>query len=48
MAGEHDDVIIIRSGPRGGTVAWRLARTGKPILLVERGNCPSQSAEVNS
>jgi len=35
---EHYDVIIIGSGPRGGTMAWRLAQTGKRILLLERGD----------
>jgi len=31
------DVVIIGSGPGGGTMAWRLAQTGKRILLIERG-----------
>ena len=35
---EHYDVIIIGSGPGGGTMAWRLAKTGKRILLLERGD----------
>jgi len=34
----HYDVIIIGSGPGGGTMAWRLAQTGKRILLIERGD----------
>ena len=38
MGGEHYDVIIVGSGPGGGTVAWRLAQTGQRILLVERGD----------
>jgi choline dehydrogenase-like flavoprotein len=38
MSDEHYDVVIIGSGPGGGTMAWRLAQTGKRILLVERGN----------
>ncbi|MGY2050231.1 GMC oxidoreductase [Methylobacterium sp. JK268] len=38
MAGEHYDVIIVGSGPGGGAMAWRLARTGKRILLIERGD----------
>jgi choline dehydrogenase-like flavoprotein len=38
MDGEHYDVVIIGSGPGGATMAWRLARTGKRILLLERGN----------
>ncbi|MEN0072845.1 MAG: GMC family oxidoreductase [Paracraurococcus sp.] len=37
MAAERYDVIIIGSGPGGGTMAWRLAQTGKRILLLERG-----------
>ena len=38
MASERYDVIIIGSGPGGGSVAWRLAQTGKRILLIERGD----------
>ena len=34
---ERFDVIIIGSGPGGGTMAWKLAQTGKRILLLERG-----------
>jgi choline dehydrogenase-like flavoprotein len=32
------DVIIIGTGAGGGTLAYRLARTGKRILLIERGD----------
>ena len=35
--GTHFDVIIIGTGAGGGTLALSLARTGKKILLVERG-----------
>jgi len=35
---QHWDVIIIGSGPGGGTVAMKLAQTGKRILLLERGD----------
>src|SRR4051794_1664522 len=35
--GEHYDVIIIGTGAGGGTLAHRLAPTGKRILLLERG-----------
>jgi choline dehydrogenase-like flavoprotein len=38
MAGMRYDIIIIGSGPGGGTMAWKLAQTGKRILLLERGN----------
>jgi choline dehydrogenase-like flavoprotein len=37
MATERYDVIIIGSGAGGGTLAHRLAPTGKRILLLERG-----------
>ena len=33
----HYDVIIIGSGAGGGTLAWRLAASGKRILILERG-----------
>ena len=32
------DVIIIGTGADGGTLAYRLAPTGKNILLLERGD----------
>ena len=35
---EHYDLIIIGSGAGGGTLAHRLAPTGKRILLLERGD----------
>jgi choline dehydrogenase-like flavoprotein len=38
MASNHYDAVIIGSGPGGGTMAWRLAKTGKRILLLERGD----------
>ena len=34
----HYDVIIIGSGAGGGTLAFRLAPSGKKILLLERGD----------
>jgi choline dehydrogenase-like flavoprotein len=37
MATHHYDVIIIGTGAGGGTLARRLAPTGKKILLLERG-----------
>lgn len=38
MASERFDVIIIGSGAGGGTLAYRLAPSGKRILLIERGD----------
>jgi len=37
-ASDHYDVIVIGSGPAGGTMAAKLAETGKRILLLERGD----------
>jgi choline dehydrogenase-like flavoprotein len=34
---DHYDVVIIGSGAGGGTLAWKLAPTGKKVLLIERG-----------
>ena len=36
--GDHYDVIIIGTGAGGGTLAHRLAPTGKRVLLLERGD----------
>ena len=38
MESQQYDVIIVGSGPGGGTMAWKLAQTGKRILLLERGD----------
>ena len=38
MSETHYDVVIVGSGPGGGTVAWKLAKTGRRILLIERGD----------
>ena len=38
MASSHYDVIIIGTGAGGGTLAYRLAPSGKRILLIERGD----------
>ncbi|MGB5914180.1 MAG: NAD(P)-binding protein, partial [Phormidesmis sp.] len=34
---QHYDVIIIGTGAGGGTLAHRLAASGKKILVLERG-----------
>ena len=34
---QHYDVVIVGSGAGGGTLAQRLAPTGKSILILERG-----------
>src|SRR5689334_11339791 len=38
MSLTHYDVIIIGSGAGGGTLAYRLAASGKKVLLLERGD----------
>ena len=38
MSDDRYDVIVVGSGPGGGSVAWSLAKTGKRILVVERGD----------
>lgn len=35
---KHFDIIIIGTGAGGGTLAWKLAGSGKRILLLERGD----------
>lgn len=37
MPEDHYDVIVVGSGPGGASLAHRLARTGKKILMLERG-----------
>ena len=48
MARERYDVIIIGSGPGGATMAWRLAKTGKRILLLERGDYLRASERIGT
>src|SRR5262249_3961245 len=38
MTSERYDVIVIGTGAGGGTMAYRLAQTGKKILVLERGD----------
>ncbi len=38
MSNNHFDIIIIGTGAGGGTLAWKLAPSGKRILLIERGS----------
>jgi choline dehydrogenase-like flavoprotein len=45
MANSEWDVIIIGTGAGGGTLALRLAETGKRILLLERGELLPREAE---
>ncbi len=44
-ATDHYDVIVIGSGPGGGTTAAELAKTGKRILLLERGDFLTRERE---
>ena len=44
---DHYDVIIIGTGAGGGTLAHRLAPTGKRVLLLERGGyLPARAREL--
>jgi choline dehydrogenase-like flavoprotein len=46
---QHYDVIVIGSGAGGGTLAHRLAPTGKRVLLLERGDyLPRERANWDS
>lgn len=38
MNDDRYDAIVIGSGPGGGSVTWSLAKTGKRILVLERGD----------
>jgi choline dehydrogenase-like flavoprotein len=41
----HYDLIVIGSGPGGATLAHRLARSGKKILILERGDWLERSPD---
>ena len=36
----HYDAVVVGSGAGGGVAAWALARSGRSVLLVERGDYP--------
>src|SRR5579872_1079320 len=42
---QHFDVVVVGSGAGGGTLAQRLAPTGKSILILERGEHVQREAE---
>jgi len=42
---EHYDVIIIGTGAGGGTLAYKLAPSGKRILVLERGGYLAREPE---
>lgn len=45
----HHDFIIIGTGAGGGTLAWKLAQSGKRILIIERGGyVPREKDNWNS
>jgi len=49
MATQHYDVIIIGTGAGGGTLAHKLAPSGKRVLLLERGGyLPREPANWDS
>jgi len=45
MTGRHYDVIIIGTGAGGGTLLYRLAPSGKRILVLERGEYVSREKD---
>jgi len=48
-ATERYDVVIIGTGAGGGTLAYRLARAGKRVLILERGSfLPHEKANWNT
>lgn len=48
-ANNHYDVIVIGTGAGGGTLAAKLAPTGKKLLVIERGNyVPREKDNWNS
>ena len=47
MATQHYDVIIIGTGAGGGTLAHKLAPSGKRVLVLERGGyLPREPGDV--
>ncbi len=42
MAERRADVIVVGGGPAGSTVAWRLAREGARVVLLERARFPRE------
>ena len=48
MTTEHYDVIIIGTGADGGTLAHKLAPSGKRILLLERGGYLPREPETGT
>jgi len=45
MPSDHYDLIVIGSGPGGASLAQRVAKTGKRILILERGDYLPRSRE---
>jgi choline dehydrogenase-like flavoprotein len=43
----HYDIIIIGTGPGGGTLAYKLAPSGEKILLLERGGYLPREKDCN-
>jgi choline dehydrogenase-like flavoprotein len=44
----RSDVAVVGSGPGGATVARELARQGKKVIILERGNNPRWTGNLFS
>ena len=40
MSEQDADAIVVGAGPAGVACAYRLARAGRSVILVERGTAP--------
>jgi len=48
MASPDDSVLIIGAGIAGASLAWRLARAGRPVVLIEREPQPGMHSTGRS
>jgi len=46
MMNQHFDVAVVGAGVIGTTVAWRLAQTGRAVVLIERDHCGAEASSA--